>query len=40
MKIIFIYCFLNVFYLRDNTFYALEAQSIIDHCVIDIIFEY
>ena len=30
IKIIFAYCFLNVFYLGDNTFQVLEAESIID----------
>ena len=30
IKIIFAYCFLNVFYLGDNTFQVLEAEIIID----------
>ena len=30
IKIIIAYCFFNVFYMRDNTFQALEAESIID----------
>ena len=30
IKIINAYCFFNAFYLRDNTFQALEAESITD----------
>ena len=30
IKIIFTYCFCSVFYLGDNTFQVLEAESIID----------
>ena len=40
IKIIIAYCFFNVLYLRDSTFSALEAESIIDALVIYVVFEY